>query len=401
MVNHIRGFMNFEGKIVIGLEKDYQPYEKIRDSTITQWAKTANVHLEFSTMQTLWNLDLLEKTNGYKTCNSMAEFRKLIEQVGEPSPDTPAPTTLPPPPKELFLGKIIGNPTSCYFGKTQFFEKIPTFKELEMKYDESEVSSEFKGGETVSLKRLEMFNRNIQNITRYNRNNQNPVSKSPKISTQSPYLALGCLSVRKYYHSLCSAKRFFKDPESEDREKTMKKQKSVEQLIDSVLWREYFYMTGCFTQNFDQMYDNPISKLTNCWEYKPKYIRAWCEGRTGYPVIDAMMNQLRREGWTHQFSRQVLGCFLTKGFLWQTWEVGLNHFQKHSIDFDWSINTANWIWLSNTEDHHQNLQVRLISCITLRSTSRTLTRRGTSSASTSRNSRTFLKNSSTSRGEPL
>lgn len=366
IVSHIRGYMNFKGKIVIGLEKDYQPYERVRDSTVIQWARSSGLSLQFATTQTLWNLDLLEKKNGFKSCKSMKEFRSLIQKIGEPSLDENAPEKLPPPPKELFQGKIIGNDICCYFGQVQFFEQTPSVDQLELGFVNKDLSKSFKGGESVSLKRLELFIRNIQNLSRFSKNSQNPFTRNPNISTQSPYLASGCLSVRKFYHSLVATKRFFKNPEyylKDQKNSASKKHKELKGIIDSIIWREYFYMTGCLTKNFDQLYDNPVSKLTDCWDYNPRYIQAWCDGRTGYPVIDAMINQLKIDGWIHKFSRQVLGIFLTKGALWQTWEVGLNYFQKYLIDFDWSINTACWIWISNTNQANKNLNVKLIRSI--------------------------------------
>jgi cryptochrome len=344
--------MNFKGKIVLGLEKDYQPYEKVRDTTIMQWAKTSKVRMQFATSQTLWNLDILGDKSNYKSCKSIREFEELIGLMDEPVGDLDAPLFLPPPPKELFVGDVIGGEIKRYFGKVQFFNHTPSFGQLGMGYDKRQFSSVFQGGETISLKKLNVFFKNIKNLKRFNQNKENPTKTNPSSSTQSPYLAIGCLSVRKFYHSLKAAKKMFESSDSENEAETenlKKSNKTVDSLIKSIIWREYFYMTGCFSQNFDQMYDNPISKLTDCWDYNSRYINAWCNGKTGYPVIDAIMNQLNREGWTHKFNRHVIACFLTRGSLWQTWEVGLNHFQKHLIDFDWSINTANWIWLSNTE----------------------------------------------------
>lgn len=352
MVHHIRGYMNFAGKIMLGIEKDYQPFERIRDSTVTQWAKNSRIRLQFATTQTLWNLDLLGQLNGHKSCASMTEFKKLISKMDEPVKDLDAPVFLPPPPLELFVGKVQGNDITNYFGKVQFFDHTPSFGQLGMGYEKSEFSSVFEGGERVSLKRLVVYLRNVQNLKRFNKNTENPTKTNPSTSTQSPYLALGCLSVRKFYHMLKATNRFFENSESEDEEQkrlTRTNQGIIAKMIGSLHWREYNYMIGCFTQNFDQMYDNPISKLTDCWDYNPTYIRAWTDGKTGYPVIDAVMSQLRREGWTHKFNRHIVACFLTRGSLWQSWEVGLNHFQNHLIDFDWSINTANWIWLSNVE----------------------------------------------------
>lgn len=58
------------------------------------------------------------------------------------------------------------------------------------------------------------------------------------------------------------------------------------------------------------------------------------------------MRQLVKEGWMHHLGRQLVACFFTKGKLYQSWEEGRNIFDKYLIDADWSINNANWMWLS-------------------------------------------------------
>ena len=258
IVNHIRGFVGFKGNIIVGLEKDYQPYEKIRDTTINQWAKSSGIHLQSATTQTLWNLDIIGKLNDYKSCKSIDEFKSLIKKINEPGMDIKEPEFLPPPLKELFMGKIIGNDITNYFGRVQFFDHTPTFGQLGMGFEKQDFSSVFRGGETVSLERLSLFLQNIKNLVRYNKNSENPTKINPISSTQSPYLALGCLSVRRFFHSLQSLKNnFLKLKPENDQEKILneKNLKSIENLINSLYWREYFYMTGCFTPNFDQMYD--------------------------------------------------------------------------------------------------------------------------------------------------
>ena len=52
-------------------------------------------------------------------------------------------------------------------------------------------------------------------------------------------------------------------------------------------------------------------------------LQAWAEGRTGYPFIDAIMTQLRREGWIHHLARHAVACFLTRGDLFISWEEGM------------------------------------------------------------------------------
>ena len=64
-------------------------------------------------------------------------------------------------------------------------------------------------------------------------------------------------------------------------------------------------------------------------------------GRTGFPFIDACMVQLRTEGWIHHLARHAVACFLTRGDLWQSWEVGAKVFEEYLLDADWSLNAGN------------------------------------------------------------
>ena len=74
-------------------------------------------------------------------------------------------------------------------------------------------------------------------------------------------------------------------------------------------------------------------------------------------MIDAIMRQLRLEGWIHHLARHAVACFLTRGDLWQSWEDGLKVFEEHLLDADWSLNAGNWMWLSASAYFHQYFRV--------------------------------------------
>ncbi|XP_062995401.1 cryptochrome-2-like isoform X3 [Elgaria multicarinata webbii] len=80
-------------------------------------------------------------------------------------------------------------------------------------------------------------------------------------------------------------------------------------------------------------------------------------GRTGYPFIDAIMTQLRTEGWIHHLARHAVACFLTRGDLWISWEEGQKVFEELLLDADWSLNAGNWQWLSASAFFHQFFRV--------------------------------------------
>lgn len=82
------------------------------------------------------------------------------------------------------------------------------------------------------------------------------------------------------------------------------------------------------------------------WTMNPVLLKRWEEGQTGFPWIDAIMVQLQQEGWIHHLARHAVGCFLTRGDLWISWEEGMKVFERWLLDAEWSLNAGNWMWLS-------------------------------------------------------
>jgi len=115
-------------------------------------------------------------------------------------------------------------------------------------------------------------------------------------------------------------------------------------LIGQLLWREFFYTCGATIPNFNQMKGNSICRQIPWREddKKDKYLNAWKTGTTGFPFIDAIMTQLRQEGWIHHLARHSVACFLTRGDLWVSWEEGQAVFEELLLDADWSLNAGNW-----------------------------------------------------------
>ncbi|MFJ9174720.1 cryptochrome/photolyase family protein [Streptomyces sp. NPDC102360] len=83
------------------------------------------------------------------------------------------------------------------------------------------------------------------------------------------------------------------------------------------------------------------------WRRAPRDVEAWQEGRTGYPVVDAAMRQLRHEGWMHNRGRLLTASFLVKT-LYVDWRVGARHFLSLLVDGDVANNQMNWQWMAGT-----------------------------------------------------
>jgi len=83
------------------------------------------------------------------------------------------------------------------------------------------------------------------------------------------------------------------------------------------------------------------------WRHSERLAEAWREGRAGYPIVDAGMRQLAREGFMHNRARLLVASFLTKT-LYIDWRVGASHFDALLVDADLANNVGNWQWVAGT-----------------------------------------------------
>ena len=79
------------------------------------------------------------------------------------------------------------------------------------------------------------------------------------------------------------------------------------------------------------------------WENNDEGFKAWCEGRTGVPIVDAAMRQLNTTGWMHNRCRMITASFLSKHLLIY-WRLGERYFMEHLIDGDFASNNGGWQW---------------------------------------------------------
>jgi deoxyribodipyrimidine photo-lyase len=147
------------------------------------------------------------------------------------------------------------------------------------------------------------------------------------VSRLSPYLHFGCLSPREIEHRLGRGA----GPEAFRRQ---------------LCWRDFYaHVIGHFPANARSEFQ-PRYRGTIRWSRAEKRFEAWREGRTGFPVIDAGMRQLRREGWIHNRARLLVGSFLTKD-LGIDWRWGERWFMRLLLDGDEASNNGNWQWIAS------------------------------------------------------
>ena len=113
-----------------------------------------------------------------------------------------------------------------------------------------------------------------------------------------------------------------------------------------IAWREFYADVLFHNPHTDTDYYAPQFK--NMRYDKPgKQFQAWCEGKTGYPFVDAAMRQLVLEGWMHNRTRMVVASFLVKD-LHLEWQLGERFFAEHLVDYDVASNAHGWQWTAGT-----------------------------------------------------
>ncbi len=120
-----------------------------------------------------------------------------------------------------------------------------------------------------------------------------------------------------------------------------------ETWLNELIWRDfYFNILHHFPhisrgEAFRKDYDKIV------WRNNPTEFKAWCEGKTGYPIVDAGMRELNATGFMHNRVRMIVASFLTKHLLID-WRWGEAYFAKKLLDFDFAANNGGWQWASGS-----------------------------------------------------
>jgi deoxyribodipyrimidine photo-lyase len=117
-------------------------------------------------------------------------------------------------------------------------------------------------------------------------------------------------------------------------------------LIRALYWRDFFTQIAWhFPSVFGHSFHDKFDKIE--WENDPEKFQAWCEGNTGFPIVDAGMRQLNATGWMHNRVRMIVAGFLVKD-LHSDWRQGEKYFARKLIDYDPAVNNGNWQWAAST-----------------------------------------------------
>ena len=336
---------------LVTLESDKTgPYSVQRDSKVLSDLRKSGVRVSEHCSHTLWEADRYLAAARGTAPKSYQSFCKLFDSLGPPRAPCAAPVLGDMPPAQQRQPQQQSPPGLEY--------SLPTLNEMRTLCGAGagagagagtgtgraigDATSPFKGGESEALRRLHdtVLARPAWAAT-FQKPDTPPNSLLPSTTVLSPYISMGCLSVSTLYYALDAIYRQHKNHA----------QPPVS-LHGQVLWREWFYLCAATTPNFNKMEGNPHCKQIP-WERDHAKIEAWKNAQTGFPFIDAIMTQLRLEGWIHHLARHAVACFLTRGDLWQHWEEGIKVFELWLLDGDYALNAANWQWLSCSRFFYQ------------------------------------------------
>lgn len=276
---------------------DFTPYAIKRDKTLK--AKLAIEFRAFPGRLAVSSLDkLLTKAgNPHKV---FTHFWKNWQQIGRRA--------------------LAGVPAKLTIPTNVRTDDLPSVESLTNKAELS--PNALPGGESAGRQRLNNWLK--AGISEYHQGNNDMAADAT--SRLSSYLHFGCLSAREI-------------------ETMLPDNTGAAAWHRQLAWREFYhYIIFKFPSNATQEFQERYRELN--WGSDPKLLQAWQDGRTGYPVVDAAMRQLRDEGWMHNRARLIVGSFLTKD-LWLDWRLGERYFMQMLIDGDQANNNGNWQWIAS------------------------------------------------------
>lgn len=188
-------------------------------------------------------------------------------------------------------------------------------------------------GEKEACRRLDLFIE--KSITCYQDQRDFPAIDGT--SVLSPYLAVGSISPRQAIFAVLA----FTRGEWEGGNA------GANCWVGELIWREFYQhvvvdFPWVCKRKAMQTYTEAFP-----WSYDKTFFNAWCEGKTGIPIVDAAMRQLNTTGWMHNRLRMVVAMFLTKNGQ-VDWRLGEEYFMSQLVDGDFAANNGGWQWSAST-----------------------------------------------------
>jgi deoxyribodipyrimidine photo-lyase len=191
----------------------------------------------------------------------------------------------------------------------------------------------WSAGEKFARQRLRKFIRS--QLFSYDKNRDFPAIADT--SQLSPYLAAGMISPRECFLAALKANHL----------QLTTGNKGAVTWMTELIWRDFYkhILAAAPRLSMSKPFQSKTEKLP--WNQDKKLFTAWCQGKTGIPIVDAAMRQLNTTGWMHNRLRMIVACFLAKN-LQIDWRWGEKYFMQHLIDGDLAANNGGWQWSAST-----------------------------------------------------
>jgi deoxyribodipyrimidine photo-lyase len=284
-------------------EADPWPYGQRRDAAVA-----ARLPLRLVHGLTVHPFDLIRKADGlpYTIFTPFSRAWKALPQPGSARLWSP-PELLPAVPDDLWSLPLPDEPV------------VPS-------------GLPFPPGEAEALRRLRTFTDGIA-APIWNYDSDRDRMDLDGTAQLSPYLRFGMVSAVRAAVAARQAMHVAADTAA---------RKSAETWLNELIWRE-FYMAVLY--HFPEVLQHEFQAGLRGipWRNDAAEFAAWCEGRTGYPVVDAAMRQLVTTGWMHNRARMIVASFLVKDLLLD-WRWGERFFLQQLVDGDPAANNGGWQW---------------------------------------------------------
>lgn len=268
---------------------DYEPYAISRDKDVTTFLETKNIEFK-----------------SYKD--------EVIFETNEVVKDDGTPYKVYTPYSKKWIETLKKNPIKNYNSEDLLSNLV------------SDINLPFLSLESIGFKTskqtIEPYDVSQAIIDQYEATRNFPAKEGT--SKLGPHLRFGTVSVRKMV------------------QKALKSNNST--FLKELIWREFFmqiiwHFPQTITKSFKPQYD------AIKWRNNKEEFNAWCEGKTGYPLVDAGMRELNETGFMHNRIRMLVGSFLCKHLLID-WRLGEAYFAEKLHDYEMSSNIGNWQWVA-------------------------------------------------------
>ncbi|GAB4178642.1 MAG: deoxyribodipyrimidine photo-lyase, 8-HDF type [Coleofasciculaceae cyanobacterium] len=207
---------------------------------------------------------------------------------------------------------------------------LPTAKELSFVWENELLTAP---GEEAAQAQLEKFCTHA--ISEYEEQRNFPGVNGT--SLLSAALKFGAIGIRTVWAATLTAGENSRSEETRS---------SIQAWQKELAWREFYqHAMYHFPELADGAYRDTFKDFP--WDKDEALFQAWCEGKTGYPIVDAAMRQLNEVGWMHNRCRMIVASFLTKDLLID-WQWGEKYFMQKLYDGDLSANNGGWQWSASS-----------------------------------------------------